>query len=125
MLPETRRPAPPLLLWWIIWFTIAVGLLALSVFLPSPAGPSSAAVRYLPLVPLLLSSGLRWLALPRLTDATRAFPLFVAGLALAEGAAILGLLLVPDLRGTYVALGLVGIGLYAPLFARRYFAPPR
>ncbi len=113
------RRAPPLPVWWIVWAANALPLLTVALAIPSPARPTSPALRYLPLVPLLASSGLRWLVLPRITDGVRAFPLFVIGLALAEGAGILGLLLVPDLRATYVALGLLGVAQYAPTFARR------
>jgi hypothetical protein len=120
--PHPARSSPPPLIWWLIWAAIATGLIGLSIFVPASSKPGIAALRYAPLVPLLLSSGLRWLVLPRVNDGTRAFPIFVVGLALAEGSAVLGLFLVPELRTTYVALGLLCVGLYAPTYARRYFA---
>lgn len=76
-------------------------------------------LRYLPLLALAASSVVRWLVLPRLLTAskTRAFSVFIVGLALAEGSGILGLILGDTLRDAYFALALLGVAQFAPFFA--------
>lgn len=120
--PATAK-TPPAILWWIVWGAIVVAVIAIAVFLPvRNAIPGHNPIRYLPIVPLALSSVIRWLVLPRFTHPTRAFPIFVLGIALAEGAATLGLFLVPELRATYLILALLGIAQFAPVFLSRYNA---
>jgi hypothetical protein len=65
---------------------------------------------------------MRWFVLPRFEDQKRAFPIFVAGLALAESCGIIGIFLVPDLAPTYFLLALFGLLQFAPFFAKRYKA---
>ena len=116
--PERR--APPLIVWWIIWFAIAAAVMVVYAMVPvSTHNAFDGMLRYLPAVPLVISSMVRWLVLPRFNDGARALPIFVVGLALAEGSAILGMFLVPSLRSEYFALGLVGVAQFVPLFAGR------
>lgn len=111
------------MVWWILWFGITGGLVAIHATIPvAESEPTTGGLKHLPMVPLLASSGLRWMVLPRITDGLRAFPLFVVGLALAEGGSILGLFLVPDLRQTYLVLGVIGLAQYVPFFSKRYAA---
>lgn len=114
----------PAIIWWIIWTAILAAVIAMAAFMPVRAPlPGSNPIRYVPIVPLVLASIIRWLVLPRFTQAPRAFPIFVLGLALAEGAATLGIFLVPELRGTYVILALLGVAQFAPVFLSRFNAP--
>ncbi|GAB1487743.1 hypothetical protein MASR2M8_01840 [Opitutaceae bacterium] len=115
------RLSPAALIWWILWFGITIGLVAIHATIPvAEAEPTAGPLKHLPMVPLLASSGLRWMVLPRITESLRAFPLFVIGLALAEGGSILGLFLVPELRQTYLVLGVIGLAQYLPFFTSRY-----
>lgn len=118
--PQPNRPAPPVV-WWIIWAAITIGLAVIYGAIP-PTTPkvNVEAIRYLPLLPLAAAVIVRWLILPRLTDAMRAFPIFIVGLALAEGCGIFGIFLVPDLRQTYFTLALLGLVQFAPFFAAKY-----
>lgn len=112
---------PPTILWWIIWAAIlstVVGLAAFMPVRPPLTGPNP--IRYLPIAPLVLASVVRWLVLPRFTQPTRAFPIFIVGIALAEASAVFGIFLVPELRGTYVILALLGIAQFAPVFLSRF-----
>lgn len=114
---------PVLLIWWIIWAVIIAGLTALYFTLgqrPSSMPGDVIVIRYLPLAPLGLAVVVRWLILPRLRERTRAFPIFIIGLALAEGCGILGIFLVPDLAATYYVLALFGLIQFTPVFAARY-----
>lgn len=74
----------------------------------------------IPLVPVLASAVIRWLVLPRFTEARRAFPIFVVGLALAEGSAILGMFLLPTLRTEFCVLGVMGVAQFIPVFVAKY-----
>ncbi len=117
--PPRLAPATPI--WWTLWFGITAGLLAIHLTIPVvEAAPTPSPLKHLPMIPLLASSGLRWMVLPRITESLRAFPLFVIGLALAEGGSILGLFLVPDLRQTFLVLGVIGLAQYIPFFTSRY-----
>ncbi len=117
--PSRSGPAP--LVWWSLWFGITGGLIAIHGVIPPSETPSTTgALRYLPLLPLFVASAIRWLVLRRMTDGLRAFPLFVVGLAMAEGCSLLGLFLVPELRQTYLALGVFTLAQYAPFFVSQY-----
>ena len=112
---------PPKVLWWLIWFgRLAAMLVFYFVLQGMPSESEVAGVRFLPVIPLILSSIVRWMLLPRISDGSRAFPIFIVGSALAEGSTILGVILVPSLRQEYLALGLVGLAQYIPTFASRY-----
>lgn len=118
-----NQPPPTIATWWIVWFALIVGVTVVyNVIQPSPSQSLNETLRYLPIMPLLLSSIVRWFILPRAKHAGQAFAMFIVGLALAEGCAILGLFLVPDMKATYLCLGLLGIAQFIPLFASRYKA---
>ena len=120
--PSPPQP-PPIVTWWVIWFALIVGVtVAYNVIQPPTSQSTNETLRYLPIMPLLLSAVVRWFILPRLKHAGQAFAMFIVGMALAEGCAILGLVLVPDMKATYLCLGLLGIAQFAPLFATRYQA---
>src|SRR5690349_3074408 len=94
-------PSPPakvqLLVWWILWASILVGLVLIYVFVargaPKPAAAKDVLVNLAGVVPLFVSIVIRWLVLPRYHDLTRALPAFIVGLALAEACGILGIFL--------------------------------
>ena len=91
-------PQLPVPVWWILWTGITGGLVLVYVLLGHTAAPVVAELpAFLPYfiaTPLLLSCVVRWLVLPRLTSRLKAFPIFIIGLALAEGSGMLGIFLV-------------------------------
>jgi hypothetical protein len=118
MQPTRSVPIP---LWWLAWAAVIVGLAIVHAMAPverEQAGGVS--LRYLPVAPLVFSAIIRWLVLPRFRSRLRAFPIFVFGVAMAEGCGLLGIFLAPDLRQTYLALAFVGLGQFVPVFASRY-----
>lgn len=117
---ETSGKTSPLLVWWIIWVAICMGVIVIFVAVP-PSGktPELPGLRYLPIVPLMVATAIRWFVLPRFKERRRAFPIFIIGLALAEGCGIVGMFLVPELRSTYFVLSLVGLAQFVPVFAAR------
>ncbi len=105
----------------MIWFSLLMGVLLLSVFLkPGAAGKPQA---QLPLVmlfaPFLMGTTLRWLVLPRIKMLMKALPIFIAGLAMCEATAILGIFMGGENRDLLVGLGALGIIQYVPLFAAK------
>ena len=71
-------------------------------------------------VPLFVSIIIRWLVLPRYHDLKRAFPMFIAGLALAEAGGLLGIFLGGPYRDDLFLLGGLGMAQYLPFFAKQY-----
>lgn len=115
---------PPLKVWWIVcgaFFGSLCVLWGASGFLfPPAAGPDANPFRHLiGLVPLFLSVIVRWLVLPRYTEPEKAFPMFLAGLALAEGCGLLGLFTGGPYRDDLFLLAALGILQFMPLFVRR------
>lgn len=119
---ETTKGSP-VVIWWILWAAITGGLVTIyGVISPPPRAEALQALRHLPLLPLLISSGLRWIVLPRMTERLRAFPVFIIGVVLAESCGLLGIFLIPEMKQTYFALALIGLVQYMPFFASRYKA---
>ncbi len=124
---QKHTPPPlPVPVWWILWAGITGGLVLVYILLGHAALPAPEEIpTFLPYViatPLLLSCVVRWLVLPRMTSRLKAFPLFIIGLALAEGSGMLGLFLGGPDRDTLVALAFIGLLQFAPLFVHRFEA---
>src|SRR5512138_3652789 len=98
--PSNRNA--PVLVWWLLWGATFAGLpLFYTMLKPVSAEESSATFRFIPLAPFLAAVVVRWLLLPRFHQRTRAFPIFVIGVALSEACALMGIFLAPDLRNLY------------------------
>lgn len=124
---EVQRVRGQLLVWWIIWGSLLASLGLIYVVLGPARGPAVPAENPLTdlvgLVPLFLSIIIRWLVLPRYTEAPKAFVMFVLGLALAEGCGLLGIFFGGPYRDDLFVLGLLGIGQFVPFYARRLYEP--
>lgn len=127
MTPHPRTHAR-LKLWWIVWAASLPWVALLQVVIPrSAAVPATQAadllVQLAGVVPLFVSIVIRWLALPRFTSLTGAFPLYLAGLALAETCGMLGIFLGGPYRDALFLLSGLGLLQFAPLFARQLAEP--
>lgn len=114
----------PLAVWWIIWFAILGGLITIGMVAdPAQVGAqgNQGPLAYVGVGPLVLSSILRWLVLPRIAERSKALVTFILGAALAEACGLLGLFLGGDKREALFLLGVFGVAQWIPLFARRYF----
>lgn len=114
--------------WWIVWVAMLPVMIGLQLFLPArPAAPvrqaSDLFLQLAGVVPLFISIVVRWLALPRFTSLNTAFPLFLAGLALAECCGILGIVFGGPYRDPLFVLGLLGILQFMPVFVRQIAEP--
>ena len=125
--PDAERQKVQLMVFWIIWGSILAGLAVIYVFLGrGPVKPIVAAdlpVNLAGVVPLFVSTIIRWLVLPRCSDLRRAFPVYIVGLALAEVCGIMGIFLGGPYRDSLFVLGVLGVTSYVPLFAKRLLEP--
>lgn len=126
--PSGERRPPPLKAWWLLWAASLAGLCVIwwnFGFLKLLGNEPHANPFYdlAGLVPLFVSIVLRWLVLPRYTEARRAFVIFVLGLALAEACGLLGIFLGGPYRDDLFLLGALGLAQFAPLYARRLGEP--
>lgn len=122
MNPNASQPPPTKMVIWIIWFAITFGLVIIYSFAapPAPAGDQgSDPLQYLPLVPLAISVFIRWALLPRQKTIAAALPVFIVGLAMAEGCGIIGMFIVPQLKQTYLVLALLGLFQFAPFWVNK------
>ncbi len=119
---------PPALIWWIVWTAILAGVVVVYAVAGEGKAPTHDAfagpLRAIPLGPVIVASLIRWLVLPRFTEGRRAFPIFVVGMALAEGGGILGMFLLPTLRTEFCVLGVMGVAQFVPVFIEKYKNSP-
>jgi hypothetical protein len=126
--PDAQRIKAQLLIWWIIWAAVLTGLVVIYLVI-GRAQPMVATrgahplIGLVGLVPLFVSIVIRWLVLPRFRDLTRALPMFIVGLALAEGCGLLGIFLGGVYRDDVFLLGVFGVAQFLPIFARRIAEP--
>ncbi len=109
---------PPPQVWWAVWAALMGSVIMLRVVIGPGSGTASAPA-LIALGPLVVAAVARFLVLPRFKTPAKAFPFFVAGLAAAEGAGIIGLFLGGRNADTFIGLSLVMMGLYAPVLVLR------
>jgi len=92
---------------------------------PANSAQANPAMLGVGVMQVVASAFVRWGVLPRMPDAQRAFPMFVVGLALAEGACFAGIFLAPAYRQELFLASILGVAQFVPLFASRFYEPPR
>ena len=117
------------MIWWVLWFALQSGLFVVYFILGAKAGSGTAepnsALLAVPAMQLLASGALRWVVLPKMSEARKALPVFIVGMAMAEGACFSGLFLVPAYKQELFIASLLSVGQFLPLFAAKFNAPPR
>lgn len=126
--PEDRRRAQKLV-FNALWVGLLAGLVVLRVFLGSgseaaPADVEASLLALSGLVPLVVSIVVRWLVLPRFTDAAKALPVFIIGIGTAEACGVFGIFFGGPWSDHLLGLGLLGIVQYAPFLLDRLFRQP-
>ena len=126
--PDAQRARTLLLIWWVIWGSLLMGLGLLYILLgrapaKTPVTGENPLTGLSGLAPLFISIIIRWLVLPRFSDLQRALPMFVTGLALAEACGLLGIFLGGVYKDDLFLLGVLGITQYVPFFAKQYLEP--
>jgi hypothetical protein len=127
--PDSAEARRRLLFRWFVWGAMLTSLLSIGVVFVFLRAPEPAAANPLlglvALVPLFVSIVIRWLVLPRVdADGKSGLPMFLVGVALAEGSGLLGVFLGGPYRDDLFVLGVLGIVQYAPFFGPRPKAPP-
>ncbi|MEQ2006069.1 MAG: hypothetical protein ABMA26_04655 [Limisphaerales bacterium] len=120
----------PLMSWWTIWFALLSGLFVIFFVLgnqPGSAGNAQTSQMFLGLgvLQVVASAVVRWVLLPKVQEAARAFPMFVVGMALAEGACFFGIFLVPAYKQELFFASILGVAQFVPFFASRFYEPPK
>ena len=120
-----RPSSPPVIVWWILWLSFAAGIFVIYHFIAPKTSVTSPRPSDLPwvlgAVPLLFSALIRWVFLPRVQDVSKALPLFIIGIAMAEATMILGLFLFRSHHRDLFLLSVLGVLQFVPLFARRFY----
>lgn len=114
--------------WWAVWLAMQSGLFVFYFVLgnqPANAASANPAMLAVGVMQVLGSAIVRWGLLPRLTEAPKAFPLFVVGLALAEGACFSGIFLAPAYKQELFIASILGVGQFVPFFAAKFDEPTR
>jgi hypothetical protein len=115
-----------LLVWWVLWGSLLLGVFQAYYFIAYPKTPpppqnSDNFLGLFPLATILASCAIRWLWLPRIAHPSRALPIYILGLALAEACVFLGIFVVPAYQQEFFFLGILGLAQFVPIFAGRYF----
>jgi hypothetical protein len=121
-----NRAKQQLIVWWTIWAAFQAGIFVIYFYLTNNrAAPSESAfnssIWLAGFAPLIVSSLLRWLALPLMPNAQAALTVFLLGIALAESCCFLGLFIFPAHRFEMFLMSVFGILQFIPVFASRYF----
>ena len=117
----------PVLVMWMIWAALQTGVFIIYFVIggsqPEPAAsPMDSALWQLALVPVFISTVVRWFALPSARSFQAGFQCMIIGLATAESACIIGLFVYPAHKEGLFAAGALGILQFIPLYARRLVA---
>ncbi|HEX8310627.1 MAG TPA: hypothetical protein VF614_04860, partial [Chthoniobacteraceae bacterium] len=111
-------------MFWILWLSFAGGIFVIYHFIAPKASVILPRPDELPwvlgAVPFLFSAIIRWVLLPRAQDASKALPLFIIGIAMAEATMMLGLFLFRSHHRDLFILSVFGVLQFIPLFARRF-----
>jgi hypothetical protein len=107
--------------WWFFW-GVALGALGAATYVvaATPIAPPARNpfLNLVSIVPLFVSIVIRWLVLPRYSEARKAFPMFLGGLVLALAAGMIGLLGGGPYRGDFAFLASLGVLQFLPYLLR-------
>ena len=115
---------PKKLVLWILWFAIISGLCMVYIFLGrNPAvvaDKGNEVLRFVPLIPLAVSVAVRFLLLPKFKSLTKVLPIYIIGLAMADGSGIIAIFLLPHADAvSYFTTAVIVLMMYVPLFASK------
>jgi len=107
---------------WILWFVITGGLCTIYFFLGRNSTVSisngNEVLRFIPLMPLMLSLVVRIFLLPKFKSLTKVLPIYIIGLSMAEGAGFIAIFLLPHADAVnYFTTAVIVLLMYVPLFA--------
>ena len=133
--PGTPTPQQQALVLWVIWFSILSAIVIIPVFAgggwPSGEDRSSFSdpVFLAALGAFLASLAVRVFVLPKQSSPEKQVPVAIIGMALAEGAMMLGTFVLPkdavSAKQSLLVLAALGVISYIPLYAGRKPEPRR
>ena len=110
-------------LMWVIWIAMMMALPLYKIFLggggervDTHARPVDLFVLSLFCVPLLVSTGIRWLIIPKFKNSLRILTPFIAGVALAESLVFYGKFLVPEFESVFFWAGVLAMAQFVPVY---------
>lgn len=104
------------IVFWGAWIGAIITILLMTKFIPEPTG--SPFPWWIALYVLGISLLIRFGMLPRIDQTGRAFPVFLFGLALAEGCGLIAAAAVREHQKELLLASSLGVVLYMPLFLR-------
>ena len=124
----TNQPPPKPIVFWVIWFGIFSGVFIIEHFAAPKRGSDVVESLDAPLLYYVIGIGLgmsslaiRFAVIPKLKELQAALVTMIVGLALAEGAGIFGMFVVPvqfeSVRSFMLIIAIVCIILQAPIYA--------
>jgi len=125
-LNKNAPPAEPLV-WWAWWLLNVFGAFVTYFFFkPSSGPPDGHKAGELSLcaclLPVIASTVVRWIVMPKQAALRRRFSLFVIGMVLAQGSTFLGVFSCPRHKTMLFFLSLAGIAQFSPFSARRWIS---
>lgn len=116
------QQVPPEKVWWVIWFVLLSNPFIATTFLKKAKISAESPLPWqIALLPFAVAMVIRWGVLPRVTRAELGFVLFIVGLAMCEMPTYLGIFIFPHGSQELFAATVVGIAMYVPTFAKRFF----
>ena len=107
------------LIFWIIWIALQSGVFVMYTVLGQSVAPSGNSQFWqAALVPVVIATFIRWVLLPRARGMQKGLTLFIVGMAMAESACVLGLVVFPAHRDELFLTGAIGIFQFIPIYAR-------
>ncbi|MGC6567914.1 MAG: hypothetical protein ACON38_20165 [Akkermansiaceae bacterium] len=129
--PSSSEQAP--LVFWIIWLSILIGLFVIRFQIgggiPEGSDTAELPMGMIALLYTLLAASVvvRWLILPKASSSESLMKFMVIGVALAEGAGLLSILLLgndlPETQRFFFYCSIVGIVQFVPTYCHK-LAPP-
>lgn len=131
MTSSSQQQPPVTVVMWIMWFAILNGLFMIAFFAaPRPPEPELRLDEAnLPFVALsvvsgMISLGIRFMLIPKMSHAQGLLVAMMVGLAIAEGSGIIGMFVVPSEYHTtrlfMLAVAVICILIHAPIYAGKF-----
>lgn len=132
--PSQPTPAQAIIVPWVIWASILMGLFILQSFaapkapqLDEPVTQVFSIFSAIGVGLATLGMAIRWLVIPRLKSMQQAMPAILIGLAFCEVPGILGMFVVPAAqtseRVLLLSISIACVLLSAPVYAKRLISP--
>lgn len=124
--PKNQPQTPVSLVFWMIWFSIFVGLFILQFFvaggIPKGANVGQAPTLLISIAAVLavVSMAIRFVVIPKITSIEKLLPAMIVGLALAEGVGFIGMFALgkefPETRSALFIASVSAVLAFAPIY---------